>query len=791
MDWYTYIGWRAHRCPGGHLATRPTTRMPPKHYLMRAAIYTFSCLLPAALAAGQGTVLLDQIGPANASAIMQGVLPQNQDFLNDGQILTDTLVIESFANPDGLPLARIQTVVGGMGGYGGLDGISGMHIMVFQTPEDAELGTPNLMLLDEIVDGVPTSDPHWPLAGSMDLVTVSGGPWACPAGDLWIAVTPINEFQSNGITAQGLSTIGDAACVQVNPSGTGGWTRRDFTLDAAMSITAGPCALPLPELCPGDVDQDGFVIILDILDVLQNWGSTTDGLSRPIGDCAPLPFGDCIVDVQDLLQVVSNFGTDCRPRGACCLGLDGCIEDLIESECDAQGGSWTENTTCATCVYGACCWADETCTEISEKQCIGAGATFQGQGMRCNEVQCPEATIACCLDQEICIDDLDQASCDAFGGNMIAGMTCAQEPCANIINDTCTQAFNAVLGANSFDSTSATDSEFTNPDESMCPNTYLNWNDSRDVWFRYTATHDALLDISTCDAESFDTSLVLYRGTDCSNLEQVACNGDGNGETGCQFYWSRIGDFPIYAGDVLWIRIGGYENAGGPGTLTLTESGDLDAGACCVDGSCIGELLEVHCVSKGGYWVGPWACDDILCGGASGPCTTGVGDDPVHPDLDWIAGVSDTTADMARAQQITATTISTVRVYGLAMQFDGGWASCDTPEFTFDVRTWMDDGTGQPGTLLTDLHDIAASGPYPATVYPTPLGYFTMLGWDIPINATAGDHRWLSVQSNSSESDPCMFLWMSSTEEGGGISLIDEGDGWQIETYGLNYCISE
>ena len=750
---------------------------------MRAAICTLSCLLPVAVAPGQGTVLLDQVGPTDASAIMQGVLLQNQDLANDGQILTDTFVIESFANPDGLPLARIQTVVGGMAGYGGLDGIAGMHVMVFETPEDAEIGTPSLMLLDEIVDGVPMSDPDWPLAGSLDLVTVSGGPWDCPAGDLWIAITPINEFENNGITAQALSTLGNGACVQVNPSGSGGWTQRDFSLDAAISIAAGPCALPLPELCPGDVDEDGYVIILDILEVLQNWGSTTDGLSRPIGDCAPLPFGDCMVDVQDLLQVVSNFGTDCRPRGACCLGLDGCLEDLLESECQAQEGDWTENTTCATCIYGACCYGDGTCEEVNDTDCDG---TFVGGS--CADAGCEPVSGACCIGLS-CVDDLDQASCDAFGGTMIADATCAQDPCSS--NNTCSQAFNAVLGANSFDSTTATDSEFGDPDESMCPDTYLNWNDSRDVWFRYTATQDALLDISTCDAESFDTSLVVYRGADCNSLEQVACNGDGDSETGCQFYWSRIGDLPIYTGDVLWIRIGGYENAGGQGTLTLTEGDNLDPGACCVDGSCIGELLQVHCVAKGGHWVGPWPCNDNLCGSPTGPCTSGIGDDPVHPDLDWTTGVSDTAAGIARAQEITATTISTVRVYGLAMQFDGGWASCDTPEFTFDVQTWMDDGGGRPGTLLTDLHDIEANGPYPAAVYPTSLGYLTLLAWDLNINATADDHRWLSVQSNSSEVDPCMFLWMSSTEEGGGISLINQGAGWQVDTFGLNYCISE
>jgi hypothetical protein len=751
-----------------------------------------AAMLPGALAEGQGTVLLDQIGPSNASAIIPGILPQNQDFANDSSIFTDTIVIESFSNPDGLPIGRVQTIVGGTGGYGSLDGIMGMHLMVFTSPQSAETGDIDALLLDVVIEGSPTGDPTWPLAGSMDLVTLSGEPWPCPAGDHWMAITPINEFINNGVTGQGLSTIGDGSCMQVNPSGTGGWTLRSIGLDAAITIVAGPCTVALPTDCPSDVSgNDGIVNVDDLLLVVSAFGTVGDGLTRPTGDCAPLPYGDCLVGVDDLLAVIGTFDADCRPRGACCLGLEGCTQNVVEDDCIGANGTWLgEGTFCDACVVGACCRVDLTCEEVPDSQCTEAGETFHGQGIACDDIECVEVIGACCIDLVTC-QVMPIGQCDGFNGIFMGlGSTCEPGLCV-AVNDTCEMAATATLGPNPFDTSQANDSGFGDPIEAMCPDTYLNWNNSRDVWFHYVAQDDALLNISTCDATSFDTSLVVYRGTSCNNLKQVACNGDGEGEQDCQFYWSRISDLPVYVGDELWIRIGGYEGAGGPGTLTLSAGGNTQPGACCVNGTCIGELLQVHCVIKGGHWVGPWPCDDILCGGPTGPCTGSNGADPVHPDLDWIAGTSDTNAGIARAQSISADTISAIRVYGLAMQFDDAWLSCDDPDFTFDVRTWTDDGAGRPGTLLVDALGLQPSGPVASTVYPTTFGFVTLLAWDLTIDAGQGPHEWLSVQSNSTEKTPCMFLWMSSTQEGEGVSLINNGNGWTVETFGLNYCIAE
>ena len=59
--------------------------------------------------------------------------------------------------------------------------------------------------------------------------------------------------------------------------------------------------------------------------------------------------------------------------------------------------------------------------------------------------------------------------------------------------------------------------------------------------------------------------MVLYEGS-CDN--QVACNGDADGEDGCQAYYSAL-DYNVEAGETYYIRIGGWLGETGEGTLTI------------------------------------------------------------------------------------------------------------------------------------------------------------------------------------------------------------------------------
>ena len=122
----------------------------------------------------------------------------------------------------------------------------------------------------------------------------------------------------------------------------------------------------------------------------------------------------------------------------------------------------------------------------------------------------------------------------------ISNVALAQTP----PNDDCADSTQAYVGANPFDSTGATPSWQQDPDESQCAGTSLYWNSSPDIWFKFTPSTSGDYSFSTCDANSYDTSIVLYSELDplygCSYFVQEACNGDSNGDSGCQAYYSKI-----------------------------------------------------------------------------------------------------------------------------------------------------------------------------------------------------------------------------------------------------------
>ena len=134
----------------------------------------------------------------------------------------------------------------------------------------------------------------------------------------------------------------------------------------------------------------------------------------------------------------------------------------------------------------------------------------------------------------------------------------------HVLPDECSSPLIASNGQNAFETNTATPSG-DEPDSSQCPGTYLDWSNSADIWFLYVAPSSGSVHFTTCYANTFDTSMVLYKGS-CDN--QVACNGDSEGETGCQAYYSSI-DYDVENGETYYVRIGGWQGATGEGTLTI------------------------------------------------------------------------------------------------------------------------------------------------------------------------------------------------------------------------------
>jgi hypothetical protein len=284
-----------------------------------------------------------------------------------------------------------------------------------------------------------------------------------------------------------------------------------------------PCDLPLGS-CPEDVDGDGVVAVGDLLAIVADYGECGDGTYRPAGDVD----GDCCITVSDILAVVNAWGNDCTPIGACCLPEGGCLQ-MTEEACswEADGTYQGNDTDCATADCpspGACCFLDGSCDVMMATKCITAGGGFEGNDTDCETTECP-----------------------------VSGA-----------GDECSSAMIASYGGNEFETYTATPSD-NPPDDSQCGGTYLDWENSPDIWFRFDAKKSGTVQFTTCDASSYDTSMALYESS-CDN--QVACNGDSDNGSGCQDYFSAI-DHNVESGSTYYIRIGGWQGGTGDGTLTI------------------------------------------------------------------------------------------------------------------------------------------------------------------------------------------------------------------------------
>ena len=136
--------------------------------------------------------------------------------------------------------------------------------------------------------------------------------------------------------------------------------------------------------------------------------------------------------------------------------------------------------------------------------------------------------------------------------------------------DECANALDAYIGEQPFSTDNMTSSNGA-PTDKMCPDTFLNWGENNpDVWFKFSPSETATYEFTTCDVDSYDTSMVLYAES-CAN--QIACNGDSeDDDTGCQSYYSKIAS-TLIGNQTYFIRIGGYSGDSGDGTLTIQQFG--------------------------------------------------------------------------------------------------------------------------------------------------------------------------------------------------------------------------
>ncbi len=140
-----------------------------------------------------------------------------------------------------------------------------------------------------------------------------------------------------------------------------------------------------------------------------------------------------------------------------------------------------------------------------------------------------------------------------------------------LVGDECASALIAVEGLNLTSTLGMTPSADP-PAAEEC--TFLGWGaTTKDVWFRYEAPSQGLLNLDFCGS-NFDTSVVVYRGG-CGFLERIACDDDSC-QPGGPIYQSRISDLAVNAG-THFIRVGGWGSVAGAVQLQLGFT-SIDAG---------------------------------------------------------------------------------------------------------------------------------------------------------------------------------------------------------------------
>jgi len=533
-----------------------------------------------------------------------------------------------------------------------------------------------------------------------------------------------------------------------------------------------------------------------------------DGTDCATTDCAAVEPGDTCEVAIEVFDGDTAFDTTLMTAGA---DLPTCAEDVNfgwETPTRDIWLMWTASetadydiTTCdaasydtAMAVYEGDCSNQVACSGDAEADgacqlyyaavvlSATAGETYYiriggwqegdfGPGTLGIAVVPPPAPGACCFGADECLDNLDSAQCDAFGGTHFPGSSCADGVCDASGGDECADAVVASLGANPFDTTLATPSD-NEPTDELCAGTFLDWGGSQDIWMVWTADADGLASFSACDAASYDTSMALYEGS-CDNL--VACNGDSTVETGCQQYYSGIYDYPVTAGESYYVRMGGWNGATGAGTVTISLLGGDTTAACCFEDGTCADATSDECAALGGSWNSSGDCSTVTC-----PVLItceGDGNGPTGIDGAWTAGTSDTGAGYLRAADCAGQS-GTLTVWGLELSYSGGFGDCTSPLTSMVITTY------DAGWNVLSETSIAANGVPTGDVY---AGLYDLMEYETGISVSGA--AYVGVASESGGEGECWFLWMSADAGTSYVNDVAAGAGWAAEAFGVGYCL--
>lgn len=342
----------------------------------------------------------------------------------------------------------------------------------------------------------------------------------------------------------------------------GGYTDTFGGTSTAAPYTAGAAAL-IQDYAATFVG--GFLSATAVRTALESTGdSITDskaGLTFPR------------VNVQAAVDSLSIMGDDCTSpfvvgNGSHAFSTLGATTDgPTESGCGFCCGDeqvnqdiWFRYTaSCNGMVTASLCSSD-----YDTKIAVYAGSS------------CPSANSAIACNDDFCNSTRSETSFMAnagstylirVGGYQTESGTGTLDLSCESSNDDCIGADTVTDGVTAFDTTGATTD---GPTESGCAFCCGDEQINQDKWFRYTATETGTLTVSLCGS-TYDTKLALYRGFSCPVSDSAAaCNDDS-----CDLQ-SEASMF-VEVGDPILIRVGGYDDEEGAGTMTITcEAAALD-----------------------------------------------------------------------------------------------------------------------------------------------------------------------------------------------------------------------
>ncbi len=462
-------------------------------------------------------------------------------------------------------------------------------------------------LVEQLRDGVAACDQITgyinPAGSAQDCQVASVTTGCLPAGDYWFFVAPMFEAD---VTCPG---------------------------NYLATLTTEPCTLPTGACCFADGSCLDDLTVYDCTDAhgdYQGDGTTCATADCPVlpDDCAAAqPIGEGSVSFDTTIATYDHGPGYCIADGpniwycytASCSGH--VIVSLCASLYDTRLAVY-DGCDCATATEIGC--NDDACGNTGlqslvefeavagRQYLIEIGGYDGAAGVGTLNITCePTPSGACCVGTD-CVGDMTGYECGQMGGVWYEGETCASFECpAMVPNDDCADA--EPIGEVTdlpFDTTLS-----THDGPGQCVTSGGN------LWYCYTPSCSGQATVSLCGS-SFDTRLGAYLGCDCDNPLLLACNDDYCG------LQSQV-SFPVVAGAHYLIEVGGFTSQFGPGVLTVTCAPGETA-ACCVGGTCIGDITEPECDAAGGTWFAGESCDTFECPQPSpgDDCTT-----PIVADL--------------------------------------------------------------------------------------------------------------------------------------------------------------